>query len=144
MKKIFLIEQPPLTDKYRLIVDDLTDVKNFGYTNNIDKIEYNLNIIGNEFKDKIDLHNLFSTKGLTCVFPVGTYITVLERNKDKTEGQMSFFDFDNIGNVSEFRNLLEKQFSESIIKEWFKIYYLLSTEFSESEDLIELVRVEPN
>ncbi|MDV7187950.1 hypothetical protein R3X25_11715 [Lutibacter sp. TH_r2] len=143
MKKKFLLEQPPITNKFRLIVDDISDNNNYGFTNDIDKIEYNLNIMGNEFKDKFDLHNLFSDKGMTSVFQLGRFITILERNKEKTEGRMTFFDFDVDADVSEIRSIIEQQFSENIIKEWFRVYYLISSDFSELDDLIELVRVEP-
>jgi hypothetical protein len=143
MKKFFLIEQPPISEKYRMLVDKLTEVKNFGNTNDIDKIEYNLNIIGKDFSDRVDIHNLFTDKGITAVFPLGTYIVVLEMKKDKTKGKMSFFDFDNIADISKVRGLLEMEFSEYIISEWFRIYYLLESEFSEEEDLVELI-VEPN
>ena len=143
MKKFFLIEQPPISEKYRMLVDKLSEVKNFGYTNNIEKIEYNLNIIGKDFSDRVDIHNLFTDKGITTVFPLGTYIVVLEMKKDKTKGKMSFFDFDNIEDISKVRGLLEMEFSEYIISEWFRIYYLLESGFSEEEDLVELI-VEPN
>ena len=142
MKPYFLIEQPPLSEKFRLVVSELTETKNFGFTSNIDKIEYNLNILGTEFKDKFDLHNLFSEDGLTSVFQLGKFISVLERNKAKTKGKMTFFDFMNIGETSEgLKDLLKIQFSENIINEWFRIYYLMSSEFDESDDIFELIEI---
>jgi len=142
MKPYFLIKQPPLSKKFRLLVSELSETENFGFTSNIDKIEYNLNILGTEFKDKFDLHNLFTKSGLTSVFQLGKFITVLERNKTKTEGRMTFFDFTNIGETSEgLKELLKLQFSESIINEWFRIYYLMSSEFSKSDDFFELVKI---
>jgi predicted aldo/keto reductase-like oxidoreductase len=144
MKENFIIPQPPFTDKYKMIVDEISEKRNFGITKSINNIEYNLNLLGSEFIDKFDLHNLFTDAGLTTVFQLGRFITILERNKEKTEGKMTFFDFDVDSDVSSIRSILEKGYSESIIKEWFRIYYLISSEFSESDDLVELVRFEPN
>jgi hypothetical protein len=141
MKKRFLIEQPPISNKYKLIVDKLTPNENFGYTNDIDKIEYNLDIIGKDFNERFDIHNLFSNKGTTCVIDVGRFIVILGKNKNKSKGKMSFFDFKKLGSISEIRSFLEMEFSERIIEEWFKVYYLLVSEFEESEDLVELITV---
>jgi hypothetical protein len=38
MEKHFLIEQPPLSAKYKLLVDDMSEKRNFGVTTDIDKI----------------------------------------------------------------------------------------------------------
>lgn len=138
MKKKFILEQPPFTDKFRLLVDESIDFGKVGFTIDLNKIEYNLELIGNEFKERVDLHNLFTDKGITSVFPIGKYICVLELKKDKTKGVFSLFDFKRFNDISEARNILENEYSENIIKEWFKVYYILISEFSESEDLFEL------
>ena len=138
MKKKFILEQPPFANKFKLLVDESIDFGKVGFTTDLDKIEYNLELISKEFKESVDLHNLFTDKGITAIFPVGKYITILELKKDKTKGIMALCDFKRFENISETRNILEKEYSENIIKEWFKVYYILTSEFSEDEDLFEL------
>ena len=140
MKKHFVVLQPPLTEKYRLLVDEMSDKRNFGSTSDIDKIEYNKRILGDDFNIDLTIKNLFTDEGITSVFPLGCFITVLQLKKDGTEGKMTFFDFDIETDKEELKSILRQQFSENIVHLWFHVYDILQLEFSEKDDHYELFR----
>lgn len=140
MEKNFIVPQPPVTEKYRLLVDDMSEKRNFGFTSDIDKIRYNKNILGDDFNMDLTIKNMFTDEGITSVFPIGCFITVLQLKKDETEGKMTFFDFDIDTDKAGLRDILKQQFSENIVNAWFDVYDLLRSDFSEEDDLFELFR----
>ncbi len=138
MEKYFLILQPPNADKYRLLVDDISDNKTFGTTDDIHKVRYNRRLFGENFNMDIDIRLPLTDEGLTYVFPVGRFITILRLKKDESEGSMYFFDFNTFNDKSVIQSTLQKDFSERLLKEWFNIYDQLCSGFSDEEDVFEL------
>lgn len=138
MNKYFLIPQPPITEKCSLLVEEISDKKNWGFTSDINMIKYNISLLGTEFNKDLTIRNMFTDKGISTVFPIGCFITVLELKKDETEGKMTFFDFD--VELSSVKPLLKQEFSENIIDEWIKVYNSLGSDFSDDDDLFVLLR----
>lgn len=140
MEKHFIVPQPPISEKYRLLVDDMSDKRNFGFTYDINKIRYNKKIFGEEFNMDLAIKNMFTDEGITSVFPVGCFITVLQLKKDETEGKMTFFDFNIETEKTEIRSNLHGIFSQKIVNAWFHVYDILHSEFSKEDDIYELFR----
>ena len=139
MERKFLVTQPPLSEKYRLLVDDITEKRNLGITTDVDKIEYNLNLLGESFKKDLEIQKLLTNKGLTTVIPIGCFVTVLQLNKDNNTGTMVFFDFDAGVDTERIKTLLKPIFSKSVINEFFKIQESMLSEFDEEDDLFDLI-----
>ena len=140
MKKHFIVPQPPLTEKYRLLVDDMSEKRNFGFTTDIDKILYNKNILGDDFNMDLTIKNIFTDDGITSVFPIGCFITVLQLKKDEAEGKMTFFDFEVDIDKAELKNILKQQFSDNIVNAWLDVYDFLRDDFCDEDDRFELFR----
>jgi hypothetical protein len=138
MEKYFLIQQPPITEKFRLLVEEMSENEKFGFTSDIDMIKYNINLLGSDFKKDLTIKNMFTDKGITTVFPIGSFITVLELKKDETEGKMTFFDFDI--EISSIKPILKATFSENIVNQFVNIHNLFESDFSEDDDLFVLFR----
>ncbi len=140
MEKHFLVEQPPISAKYRLLVDELSENETFGFTNDIDKIAYNRNILGSDFNQVLSIKLLLPEKGASTVFSIGRFIVVLEIGKDEKDGKMHFFDFNIDTDNLDISTQIKQQFSENIASAWFKNYYLLRSEFLEESDRFELFK----
>ena len=141
MKKYFKISQPPLTAKYTFLVDDINEMRNWGMTTDIDKIEYNRDLLGDDFNIDIKIKLLLTKKGGgTFVIPIGRYITVFEIREDENEGRMTFFDFTFGATREELQIMLEIGYSETIVNEWLKCYDLMSLEFTSSSDTVVLLK----
>ncbi|MGE0079621.1 MAG: hypothetical protein AB7S48_17300 [Bacteroidales bacterium] len=138
MKKHYLVQQPPLTEKYTFLVDNISNNKNWGRTTDIDKIEYNRNLLGDDLNIDIKINLLFTEKGLTTVIPLGRFITIIQIREDENEGAMTFFDFDIEHPIEELKELISKTFSENITKEWIKVYETLKSEFKDEDDIVRL------
>ena len=138
MKKFYLIPQPPLTQRYSLLVDDMSDKKNYGRTTDIDKIKYNQDILGKEFELEVKIKNMYSDEGITTVFPVGSFIVVLQLKKDETKGQMTFFDHVVNTSKEELRTMLLQGFSENIVDGWFQVFDALNSEDRVTSDNFDL------
>lgn len=138
MKKYFLVPQPPATDKYTFLVDDISNKKNWGKTTDIDKIEFNRRLLGEEINIDINVKLLFTEQGSTTVFPLGRFITVLQISKDESKGAMTFLDFDTKATRNELREMIGKQFSDNIINEWLKVYDILVLEFKPEDDCVRI------
>ena len=128
-----------MTKKHLLKVNDISEKKNFGTTTKIQDIEYNIKVLGTEFRERLEISGLFSNEGLTSIFQIGRFIVVLKRNETNTEGKMTFFDFDINESVANIKKALILEYSEEIINQWFKYYYYLNSDFEEEHDIIELV-----
>ena len=140
MEKQFLVPQPPLTEKYRLLVDDMSDNETFGTATDINKIRYNIKLLGDNFDMDLTIKNMFTKEGITGVFPIGRFITILQLKKDETEGRMTFFDFDI--DITLVKPIISAMYSENVVKEWTKVQDLLLLELSDEDDLFELFRPE--
>jgi hypothetical protein len=125
--------------KYLLKVNDISENKNFGTTNKIEDIKYNLKLFPKEVLQEFEIYGALSGNGLTSVFHIGRFIIILKINNSNTEGQMRFFDFDINIKVEEIKKGLELEYDEKIINKWFKYYYHLREDFNSEDDFIELV-----
>ena len=139
MKKYFLIPQPPISDKLTFLVDELTENRTFGVTNNLDKIEYNLKLMGEDFNQDIEIGLNFLEKGITEVIDLGRYIAVVGIKKDKTEGRIHFFDSNADFTREELIEQIELLFTENIAEKFINIYDIMVSESSQNFDNVELL-----
>ena len=142
MKKYFLIPQPPITEKFTFLVDDISEKKNWGLTEDIDKIEYNRKLLGENFNVDLKVNLLMSEKDVTNIFTLGNFITVLEMREDQKEGRMTFFDCVMDMPKDELKYMIGEVFSKNIVEEWIKFYDLLNLDFSEENDIVDLFKPE--
>ena len=139
MKKYFLIPQPPVAEKLTFLVDDINETRTFGVTTDLDKIEYNLKLMGDDFNQDLEIGMNFLEKGITEVVDVGRYIAVVGVKKDKTEGKMHFFDSTTNFTRAELIAQMELLFSEITAKKFIDIYDLMISESSPNFDNGELL-----
>lgn len=139
MKKHFLIPQPPTSEKLTFLVDDLNETRTVGIATDLDKIEYNLKLIGDDFNQDLEIGINFLEKGITDVVDLGRYISVVAIKKDQTEGKMYFFDSTVDFSRDELIEQMEMLFNESIAKKFITIYDLMVLESSPSFDNVELL-----
>jgi hypothetical protein len=139
MKKYFLIEQPPIADKLTFLVDDLNENRTFGVTTDLDKIEYNLKLMAEDFNQDLEIGINFLEKGITDVIDLGRYIAVVGIKKDKTEGKIHFFDSTVNFTREELIEQMEMLFSKNIAQKFINIYDLMVSESSPNFDNVELL-----
>ena len=141
MKKYCSINQPPLAEKYVFLVDDISDKLNYGKTTDIDKLNYNVKLLGEKFNIEMQVGAMMAeSKGITAVFALGNFITVLEIMKDFKKGKMAFFDRILDMERSAINEMLVNAYSKNIANEWFKQYDALNLNFSEENDIVELYK----
>lgn len=119
------------------LTDDLNESLSFGYTENINKVKYNMTLLKKVFIDTNHDDALAKSKnGLTTLFPLGRYIVILLINKEKTEMKMFFLDF-----RVEY-SLVDKGFagifSDNIKLQFKKIKYYMEESFNEDFDNVVL------
>ncbi len=139
MKKYFLIPQPPVADKLTFLVDDLNETRTFGVTTDLDKIEYNLKLMGDDFNQDLEIGINFLEKGITEIIDLGRYIAVIGLKKDKTEGEIHFFDSTANFTREELIAQMELLFTENIAKKFINIYEIMISESSPNFDNVELL-----
>lgn len=139
MKKYSSIEQPPITNKLTFLVDDLNETRTFGVTTDIDKIEYNLKLMAEDFNQDLEIGINFSEKGIADVIDLGRYIAVVGIKKDKTEGKMHFFDSTIDFTRAELIDQMELLFSKNMVQKFINIYDLMILESTPSFDNVELL-----
>jgi len=142
MKKQFLIPQPPLADKLTFLVDDINESHTLGLTTDFDKIEYNLKLIDESFRQDLEIGLNFSETGITDVVDLGRYIAVIGIKKDQSTGKIYFFDTTVNFSRAELSEMLKSdfKFSAGIIERFMVIYDLMKSESSPSFDNVELLR----
>ena len=139
MNNFDFIGQPPISDKFNFLVDEIAPNKLFGQTIDINKIEYNLNLLDKNIKIDTEIYaSLLTKKSLATVLAIGKYITILLLDKDRTAGVMAFFCFDIKQDINIFRELLLEQYGKEITNEWFAVYEKYKLHYSDKEDLVEL------
>jgi hypothetical protein len=145
MKKEFIFPQPPQSDCFTLLVDDLNKTKTYGDTVDIDKIEYNreiLDLIGLDIHLNIQIKTALSDTGITAVLPVGRYILIYKCSRDETNQYMSFVDHLSKANFRELNEkLLANHYSENIVCAFEKIHRLLKSSFTDKDNIVELLMV---
>ena len=139
MKKYFLIPQPPVADKLYFLVDELSVPRTFGVTTDLDKIEYNLKLMGEDFNQDLEIGMNFLEKGITEVIDLGRYIAVVGIKKNKTEGKMHFFDTTADFTRAELIAQMELLFTKNIAKKFINIYDIMVSESSPKFDNVELL-----
>mgnify|MGYP000891292705 CR=1 FL=1 len=142
MKKHFIIPQPPLVEKFTFLVDNISDNRNWGKTTDIDKIEYNRRLLGEDMNIELDVNLQFTDTGMTTVLPLGRFITVLQISKDESKGSMTFFDFQTNATRDELKEMIGKVYSENLTNQWFKFYDMLLSEFKNEDDCVQLLKPE--
>jgi hypothetical protein len=146
MKKYFLVTQPPIADHFSLLVDDINETATIGHTTDIEKCEYNrqlIEIMGLDIDFKIQVQTAFSNKGITTVVPLGRYIAIIKASKDETKQEMFFIDSLSKANFREQNEKsLDGYFSDIIVNEFERIHTLLKSDFSHGDDLVELSLVD--
>ena len=141
MKKHFLIAQPPLASNYTFLVDEINELHNWGMATDIGKVEYNRDLLGDEFNIDLKIKLLFTKKGCTFVVPIGRFITIMKIRDDENEGSMTFFDFDVEASRGALEVMLEEVgYSVAIVNEWLKCYDLMHLEFKAENDNVVLLK----
>jgi hypothetical protein len=140
MKKYFLIPQPPLSKFFTFLVDDINENKNFGTTTDIDKIDYNRQLLGEEFNTNFKVSLLMTDKGGTGVFPIGKFITVIAIRDDEKKGSMTFMDYNISLPKEELREMLLSTFSENVTNRWLLIQESMRKDFTNEDDNVILLK----
>jgi hypothetical protein len=139
MEKYYIINQPPLVEKYTFLVDDISDKVNYGLATDINKINYNIKLLGESFNIDIKVGLLMAESiGTTAVFELGNFISVLELHKNQKEGKMTFFGCNINMEREEINDILVKRYSQNIANEWFKHYDIIISNYSIENDIIQL------
>ncbi|WP_339698003.1 hypothetical protein [uncultured Roseivirga sp.] len=134
MKKLFLIDQPPNSEYYNLIVQDASDNKMYGITQDIAHIDYNREVIGEWFDLDLAIKQLTSINGVTTAFQCGTYICALQLKHDNSQGTMSFYDLESFNNLE----LLETLKSNNIYSDAMLNLIQSLVEYMSKSDLDDL------
>lgn len=135
MKKYYLVPQPPIAEKFTFLVDDITDIGNWGITRDLEKIAYNRNLLDEEINEDIEIRQSLTDVGTSSVFNFGKFIIILELKKGSAEGCMTFFDFQTDFSRSELINILKSTYSDNIINGYLKCHDVLVEEFTVINDL---------
>ena len=138
MKKYLLIPQPPVSEKLTFLVDDINENRTLAKTTDLDKIEYNLNLIGEDFIQDLEIENSFLETGIRKVIDLGRYIAIVGIKKDKTEGEIVFFDSTTKFSRAELKSQVELLFSKSVAEKFIDIYDIMVSESSPNLDNVEL------
>ena len=136
IKKHFIISQPPSSENFTLLVDLLSDNKNFGYTNDIDACLYNLDLISKlypEFFIELQTTNILSDNGTTSFIPLGRYICVSCIFKNEKPKEMYFFDIESDVDISK-----QGVFSKNILAELERVRVIMLDKFSPEVDRFQL------
>ena len=138
MENKFSLLQPPLVEKFTLVVDDINVTGNWGRTTDIDKIEYNFATIGKDLTETMQSHAVMAMGRATIVSSMGRFVTVTEVNKDRSVSSMTFFDFNMAVQAGKLRNKLFDGYSDNIMNEWFAVRKVLSHHFTANDDNVKL------
>ena len=140
MRKHFLVPQPPLSDKFSLLVDDINETKTFAMTLDIDKVWYNRKIIGEDMSIMLETYTALSDKGTTVLQPIGRYITIWQISKNEKTQRIWYIDHESELSFREVgRQIMGDYFSDNVYNEFEKIRTQLRLVFSNDIDIVELV-----
>jgi hypothetical protein len=116
------------------------EVKNnyFGFTDSISKVSYNMKMLDRfllitNFNDRLANLNKELT-GLTTIFPLGRYITVLQLNKDKSAMSMWLCDFRAAYSIIDTN--YEDVISHNVIKQIQSLKYQMEELYEDGHDYI--------
>ncbi|MFD2937072.1 hypothetical protein [Spirosoma flavum] len=135
--------QPPLAEKVTFLVDDLEPSGGYGFTTDIEKIDYNRRHLGINTNLDIGIRTSLSTaRGISSVAPLGRYITVIEIKSNEQEGMMWFIDFQKTKSPEEMRKILYKDMSKAIAEQWFAVQAQLVESYNPASDnWVQLLKV---
>lgn len=121
-----------------LFVDEMTEDRTFGYTEDINKINQNINIVGGEFKKERNEIPLSKPEVKTwSVNNLGIFLCVMFINGDKSEGKMWLFDH-TVKKRESFKDIMEGFFIEKIADDCMQYYDALIRDFTDFQDLVRL------
>ena len=139
MRKKFLVLQPPLSDKYRFLVDDINDTATFAMTLDTDKVWYNRKILGEDLNLELEIHTALHDKGLTSVIPVGRFVTIWQISKDEKTQRIWFIDHESELSFRQIgKQIMGEYFSDNVYNEFERIQGLLRSSFNDEFDIVEL------
>lgn len=148
MEKHFIIPQPPIADHFTLLVDHLNKTATFGHVTEIEKCQYNRQLIdtmGLDINFLIQVQTAFSKIGITTVVPIGRYIAIIKATKNETSQEMYFFDsFVDMEFREQNDKILGGYFSKNIVQEFEKVHSKLMYTWSDEFDKVELSLVNDN
>jgi hypothetical protein len=104
------------------IVDKIEDDECLGFTNDMTKINHNLQLLPDEFLPKFWHALKQSQNGLTLIITVGRYLCMIAIAKDKSAGSMTFFD---TLQKDELANKICETLNSTQLKESFMEQHLL-------------------
>lgn len=126
---------------YCFLVDDINDDSSFGVVSDSDLIAYNLDVLGENFQQHIQINNLLSDVGLTTVFDLGSFVVVFTVSKSLKEYQMSFFKYREDLDLGGVRKILSKRYSENVWEKWVTVYNSIGN--TNPENILPVMIVKP-
>lgn len=123
--------------KLIMLVDDVDENGIFGFVDSINKVEYNLRLLGRLIdKSRIEKDLMDTTGVLIYVLPIGRFIVMLEISKDKKTKRMMFFDYriDYKG----IDSTIGSHYSKSLINQFKSIKYQMEEHDDEWADVVEI------
>lgn len=123
-------------EKIILLVDDVNNSHSYGFTKSLEKVTYNLDLLKDYLdKDELDRSLAKSKEGLTSLFPIGRYISILKIKNDKSIMMMYFFDFRKIA-YQAVDHVFKDTFSENVITQFKSIKYHMEEIFNDDMDCV--------
>jgi hypothetical protein len=136
------ILQPPQTDKYTFLVDEISDYATYGRTRDMDKINYNRTLMGVNFNMEVGVNTALSNAGISAVLPLGRFITIFQTSRDEQLGAMTFIDYEIGMTNDQFRTLLSSAFRTDLVDACLDLLNLLKSDFTPSDDIVRLEQVD--
>lgn len=135
------IAQPPKSDQYTFLVDDLNPSATYGYTTDQDKVNYNRKLMGANFNLDLSVNTALAKKGVSAVLPLGRYVTIFQTSSNESSGSMTFIDYQISLLPNELQRILSSAFPSELVIACLELKALLSTDFSPSDDIVRLEQV---
>ncbi len=141
MEKYNFIAQPPISEKYTFLVDDISDAQDYGTTTDIQKIDYNRSVLGEAFNIEVNLSLLMTEHdGNTFVFDLGYFVVVFEISKTQKEGHMAFYHCLVDIEHKELFELFSKRYSADIAAKWIEVYDFILSDLHADRDNVQICK----
>ncbi len=130
-----MVLQPPITEHYTLLVDNINVTETFAHTTDLQKCEYNRQIIedmGGDIDFQIQVKTALSKNGVTGVLPLGRYIVIIKSSKDELSQEMFFFD-------GFIKVDITDTFSKAVASEFDRVREQWELRFTKNDDLVRLL-----
>ncbi len=124
-----------------LLCDVINETKTLGSTLDVDKINYNLDLIGGDFKKEFKIKLGFQKWGVLETLDLGRYIAIIYINKQLNSGYMYFIDTNSELSRFEILNHIKEMFGNNcnITKRFMAIYDLLKSNPEQVQDNVEII-----